>query len=103
MAALFDWGLDENGDLDIEENDFTYVLSDQQHIQDTIEAAPLWWKQFPGDGVAIRRYEGSSGKIQKLMGSMKQQLQNDGYSCNNPDIVQAPNGTFTYNPNATRL
>ena len=103
MGLQFDLGLDENGDLDIENDDFTYVLSDEDHIEDTIVASPLWWKQFPGDGVGISSYRGSSGKIQKLMGAIKRQLQNDGYSCTNPVIVQNPGGTFNINPNAIRL
>lgn len=102
MPALYDWGLDANGDLVIENNDYTYVLSDEQHIQDTVDAYPLWWSQFPADGVGIKSYQNSSGKIQELMGKMKQQLQTDGYSCNNP-IVQINGNQITYNPNAIRL
>jgi len=102
MPAAYDWGLDIDGDLDIENDDFTYVLSDAVHIEDTIKAFPLWWKQFSADGVGIDAYRKSSGKIQQLMGSMKQQLQNDGYSCDNPIVTQ--NGdSFTYNPKAIRL
>lgn len=99
MPLRFDYGLDENGDLDIEDNDVTYVLSDQDHIEDTILAAPLWWKQFPNDGVIIRYYLGSTGKIQKLQGVIKVQLQNDGFICNNPSITNA-NGQLVINPNA---
>ena len=106
MALRFDYGLDANGDLDIEDNDVTYVLSDEDHIEDTILAAPLWWKQFPADGVGIRYYLASTGKVQKLMGSIKQQLQADGYICNNPVVgspLVLPNGNLNINPNATML
>lgn len=103
MAVAYDWGLDENGDLDIENDDFTYVLSDPQHIQDTIIASPLWWKQFPTDGVSIKLYVKSSGKIQQLMGSIKKQLQTDGYICSNPVITVDPSGAINIDPKAIRL
>ena len=103
MAERYDWGLDSNGDLNIQFNDFTYVLSDEQHIQDTIIASPLWWKQFPADGVSLRSYLNSGGQIQVIMSSIKKNLQNDGYNCNNPIVAQTPNGLFEINPNATRL
>lgn len=103
MAAANDWGLDANGDLDIQDNDFTYVLSDQIHIQDTIKASPLWWKQFPADGVGISAYRNSSGKIQQLMGAIKKNLQTDNYSCGNPTVISNTNGTFSIFPNAVRL
>jgi len=102
MSLQNDFGLDQNGDLDIENGDLTYVLSDQQHIQDTIIACPLWWKQYPADGVCISNYRGSSGKIQQLMGAIKKQLQADGYSCANAVITTSPGGTLNINPNATR-
>lgn len=103
MAAAYDWGVDADGDLDIVNDDFTWVLSDQVHIIDTIKAAPLWWKQFPMDGVGINAYRNSSGMIQQLMGSIKKNLQADGYSCGNPKVISNPNGTFRIYPNATRL
>ena len=104
--VAFDYGLDASGDMDIENDDCTYVLSDADHIEDTIIAAPLWWKQFPTDGVAIRAYSGSTGQSQKLGSSIKKQLQNDGYVCDNPDLgnpLILPNGKLNINPNAVRL
>ena len=103
MALQYDFGLDPNGDLNISNNDLTYVLSDQQHIQDNIISCPLWWKQFSSDGVGINNYRNSSGKIQQLMGAIKKQLQADGYSCANPVITYGSDGSLNINPNATRL
>lgn len=103
MAAAYDWGVDSDGDLDIQNDDFTYVQSDAIHIQDTIKASPLWWKQFPLDGVGINAYRNSSGMIQKLMGAIKKNLQTDGYSCGNPTVIGNPDGTFNIYPNAQRL
>jgi len=103
MALQNDLGLDPNGDLDIINNDLTYVLSDQQHIEDNIIACPLWWKQYPADGVGINNYRNSSGKVQQLMGAIKKQLQADGYNCSNAVITTSPDGTLNINPNATRL
>lgn len=103
MPVQYDWGLDSDGDLDISNNDFTYVLSDQQHVEDTIKAAPLWWKQYPADGVGIDFYRKGSGKVQQVMGVIKKQLQQDGYNCNNPVVILYPSGVFDITPNAKRL
>jgi len=103
MALQYDFGTDANGDLDFSNNDFIYALSDQQHIEDNIIACPLWWKQYPADGVGVNNYRNSTGKVQQLMGAIKKQLQADGYNCANAVITTSPNGTLTINPNATRL
>lgn len=39
--------------IDVVDNDIQYALSDTQHVQDTINAAPGWWKENPSDGVNI--------------------------------------------------
>lgn len=103
MPAEFDWGVDDSGNLLFQNDDLTYVASDPTHIEDTIVANPLWWKQFPADGVGIRNYTGSVGKEQQAMGEMKKQLIADGYNCNNPTVIIEPSGKVTYNPKAERL
>lgn len=102
MPLQYDWGEDVNGDLDISDNDFTYVFSDQTHIEDTCKAFPLWWKQFPADGVGIDAYRKSAGKMQKLMGAIKSNLQGDGYNCTNPKVIQNANGVYQIWTNAIR-
>lgn len=79
--------------------DFVIVPSDEQHIQDTLTAFPGWWKQNPADGVGIFAYQNSSGQNQVLARNIIQQLQADGYQCNNPVITQSPDGILTVNPN----
>lgn len=89
-------------DLRIQNGDFIIGESDQQHIADTINAFPGWWKQFPADGVGVLRYLRSSGQQQKLCQEVKLQLQADGYQVNNPQAIFNPDGTLIVNPNATK-
>lgn len=104
--ANFDFKLvpDGNGNddlyIDPDTGDFVIESSDEQHVQDTINAFPGWWKQFPADGVGARAYLGSSGQIQALSRNIKIQLQADGYTVNNPKISYA-GGQLTINPDAT--
>ena len=79
--------------------DFAIAGSDEQHIMDTIAAFPGWWKQNPADGVGVFAYQNSSGQNQVLARNIIQQLQSDGYQCNNPIISQTPGGQLTINPN----
>lgn len=74
------------GDIMIKNGDFVIGASDEQHIVDTINAFPGWWKQFPADGVGIKAYQNSSGQEQKLAGAIKQQLQNDNYNLSIPTV-----------------
>jgi hypothetical protein len=100
MTPRYDFLLIDN-DLYIDPNtgDFVIAQSDEQHVQDTIAAFPGWWKQYPADGVGVFAYQNSSGQQQVLARIMIQQLQSDGYQCNNPVITQAPDGILTINPN----
>jgi hypothetical protein len=79
--------------------DFAIEIADVQHVQDTIGAFPGWWKQNPADGVGIFAYQNSSGQNQILARNTIQQLQSDGYQCNNPIITETPSGILTINPN----
>jgi hypothetical protein len=93
---------DGNDDLYIDPNtgDFVIVASDEQHIKDTVNAFPGWWKQNPADGIGARAYLGSSGQIQALSRQIRLQLQSDGYTVGNPKIVY--NGSLlTINPDAS--
>lgn len=88
--------------IDPVSGDFTIAISDVQHVQDTITAFPGWWKQNPADGVGIFAYQNSSGQQQVLSRVIKQQLQSDGYQCNNPIVKQLPNGILQVQPNAIK-
>jgi hypothetical protein len=91
-----------NDDLVFVDGDIAIAYSDEQHIQDTVCAAPGSWKEFPSDGVGLFKYLNSSGQEQALSRSIKIQLQVDGYQANNPQ-VEISNGKMTINPNVANV
>lgn len=95
--------MDNRHDINIEvlDNDMQWVLSDEQHVQDTINAAPGWWKENPQDGVNIRAYLLSDGQEQVLARSITVQLQSDLYNVTNPIIKFDTSGKLYIQPNAT--
>jgi hypothetical protein len=98
----YDFALDSNDDLAINaQGDFYFEPSDQDHIQDTINAWPGWWKQYPLDGVAVLSYLKSSSGQQLLARQIKVELNSDGYQVNNPVIAYGTDGSLTITPNAT--
>lgn len=101
MAASTDILL-SNNDLVIINNDIGTGLSDAQHVEDTINAFPGWWKQSPADGVGIGQYINSTGMEQEISRSIVINLLSDGYQCSNPQVSTGNNGTLTIMPNATR-
>ncbi len=101
MAASFDLKLKDN-DLVIEGGDFIISESDSQHIEDTINAFPGWWKQHQKDGVGIFAYLNSSGRQQELARKIKLELQSDGYNVERPIIDISQDG-IKVNPNATKI
>lgn len=103
MAAAYDIQSDTIGDLLVANNDLQYGLSDPQHIEDTMVATPLSWKQYPADGVSINLYLNSDGKQQEIQRNTKQQLMIDGYSVVNTEVIYNPNGTLKVTPNAQRI
>lgn len=86
--------------IEVVDNDIQWVLSDTQHVEDTINAAPGWWKENPSDGVNIRAYLNSDGQAQVLARSITVQLQSDLYLCN-PVVQFDSNGKLVISPNAT--
>jgi hypothetical protein len=104
MAKRYDIGIDGNNDAIISADlDFVFQASDQQHIQDTLNAWPGWWKEYPLDGVAIESYVKSSSGMQLLARKIKVELNSDQYQVNNPIIGLTPDGTLKINPNADRV
>lgn len=96
-----DFQLDTDGDLLISGGDFVIGLSDQQNIEDIIQAFPGWWKQSPQLGVGIRSYV-KGGDIQELEQSVLIQLTADGFKVNNPR-ASFINDKLTIEPNAERV
>ena len=77
----------ENNDLvfdDITE-DFIITDSDQQHIEDIVEAFVGHYKEFPLLGVGIRQYINSAGAQVELQTFIRLQLEADGYTVN--DVI----------------
>ncbi len=96
--ARTDLQLLEN-DLVISDGDFVLSDSDSQHIQDTINSIPGWWKENYMDGVNIRKYLKSKNTAE-LARSMVLQLANDNYTAN-PIMTNNSNGKLTINPNVS--
>lgn len=102
MVLAYDILLGADGDLPIEQNNFTIGPSDNQHLQDAMLAAPGWWKQFPQNGIAIVSYQKARVQPLKVLAKVKQQLSNDGYTLVNPKVPFI-NGTMGVIPNAVRM
>jgi hypothetical protein len=86
-----------DNDLIIQNNDLVIGESDDQHIEDTINAGPGWWKENYTDGVNIRQYL-KSKNFQEINRSITLNLQADGYAAT--PIISNNNGQLTINPNA---
>lgn len=100
MITRYDIQADDNGVLEIVNNDLVWGVSDEQHIEDTINASPGWWKENFADGVGIRAYLNSDGQQQVLARSIKIQLTSDLYTVGSPSIQFGANGKLTINPAA---
>lgn len=103
MANRTDFALNDNQELVFKNGDLFINESDEQHIADTINAVPGWWKEFPTDGVGIIYYQNSAGGAQQLARKIKIELEKDGYSVNNPVIEFGKDGKLNIYPNATIL
>ncbi|HWB93507.1 MAG TPA: hypothetical protein VG605_16720 [Puia sp.] len=102
MARSQDIALEEN-DLLIDQGDLAISYSDEQHIADTMNAYPGWWKENPPDGVGLFSYTSSAGQEQALSRVLKLQLQSDGYQVANPQVKIDNSGKLNVNPNATKV
>lgn len=90
-----------NNDLLCVNGDIAIAESDVQHIDDTINAFPGWWKNNPADGVGIFQYVNSSGQEQTIKRSLIINLQSDGYLVTNPVVFTDNSGKIIIQPNAT--
>ena len=89
-----------DNDIQITDNDLVIVESDEQHIADTINAVPGWWKENYPDGVAIMRYLKGRNVQQELSRSIKLQLTSDQYNAR-PIIGYDTAGNLQVDPNVT--
>lgn len=101
MAVSLDIAL-LNNDLLFVSGDIATGQSDDQHVADTINAFPGWWKETPADGVGIRQYLNSTGKEQEIKRAIKIQLQSDGYQAD-LQVYFDTDGHLQIIPNATKL
>ncbi len=85
----------------IVDNDVQWVESDPQHVQDTINAAPGWYKENPADGVDVRAYLSSDGQEQVLARKIAVELRSDLYVVQNPIVRFDTSGHLFIQPNAT--
>lgn len=88
-----------NNDLVIQNGDFVISESDEQHIQDTINAFPGWWKMNPADGVGIRAWQYSPSNAQAMNKIIRLNLNADGYICS-PSVTLDVTGKLTIITNA---
>lgn len=93
----------QNNDLVINNGDFAIAESDSQHIVDTLNAFPGWWKNNPQDGVGLMQYMKGSANVPELNRSIKVNLESDGYRCEAPVINLDVNGNLVINPNAVKI
>ena len=94
--------LDNTGETLVRNGDFVQGPSDAQHVQDLITFTVGSLKQFPLTGVGIIKYVKSKGQQQKLEGSIKLNLEGDGYSVPTVSAQQDPDGKFRINMNPVR-
>lgn len=94
-----DFALQEN-DIYITGGDFAITESDNQHIADTLNAFPGWWKENPADGIGVFSYVNSAGQEQALKRAIQIQLTSDGYKVTNPQVTVDTAGRMSVNPNA---
>jgi len=100
MASNYDIYL-VNNDCLVQNGDFDIAVSDEQHIIDTINGFPGWWKQYPQDGVGVGAWQKGAAQIQELTKQIRLNLQSDGYTVTNPLVTLSSDGKFIINPNAT--
>lgn len=93
----------QNNDLVIQNEDFYLAESDTQHVIDTLNAFPGWWKENPLDGVGLMAYTKSNTDAQELNRKIKIELQADGYKSSAPVVTLTTSGELTINPNAEIL
>ena len=82
-----------DNDLQIDVNDFLIGSSDNQYVQDIIEAEKGWYKLSPFLGVGVMKYLNSSIDISAISKEIKKELESDGYK--NPLIKVDAQGKIT--------
>ena len=102
MATNYDIALTNNDLFFSRDGDFLVAESDRQHIIDSINAFPGWWKENPLDGVGLMAYTKASASVQQLSRKIKIELEADGYKVENPEVYFDEAGQLIVNPNAKK-
>ena len=76
-----------NTDLVVDLGDFVLADSDQQSVQDIINAYKGNYKEFPLIGVGIDTYRNSTPDESELQSIVKKQLEADGFTVNSVTII----------------
>jgi hypothetical protein len=82
-----------DNDLQIDGEDFLLGNSDNQYVQDIIEAEKGWYKLSPFLGVGVMKYLNSAIDINTISKEIKKELESDGYK--NPLIKIDSEGKIT--------
>ncbi len=98
MAKRYDINLDPTAIT--ASNDIPVYESDEDHIQDTIQASKGSYKENPNDGVQIDMYLNSSGQETTIAREIILQLKTDGYRSESPVIGYTTDGQLSVKPNA---
>lgn len=101
MSPRFDIQFDEDNDLEIINEDLVWDVSDEQHIEDTINAFPGYWQENFSDGVGVVSFQNSDGQEQILARLLKLELESDLYTVDNPKISFDTAGNLVIQPNAS--
>ena len=83
------------------DGDFGIQASNNQHIQDVVEAFPTWWKEYPAMGCSAGLYLSNNRPSQEFERIIMEQLQIDGFS----EIIITPriiDNSFSYQITAIR-
>lgn len=102
MAVRYDIALNNN-DLVFRNGDLVIAESDTQHVVDTLNAFPGWWKEFPLDGVGLMSYTKSPAEVQQLNRKILVELESDGYKIKAPMVTLSTDGELYINPNVVEV
>lgn len=101
MITRYDIQLDDSNNIIIENQDFEWGVSDNQHQEDSINAFPGWWKENFSDGIGVSGYINSDGQEQILARAIMIELESDLYDVQNPSVSFNASGQLVISPNAT--
>jgi hypothetical protein len=102
MPVRYDYALSDN-ELVFKNGDLLIYESDTQHIVDTLNSFPGWWKEFPQDGVGLMQYTKSPAPLQEINRKVLVELESDGYKIAAPMVELSVDGKLSINPNVVEV